>query len=155
MDSSNALAVVGQPCTTGQVQNSTMTYPCSGGIGCGCSATSCTCSCGSSGTDAGMSMGAVLFCDSAGVWDEFPSGGCTPSACMACMQTNCETTVTGDAGAACTANLQKAINWLAACGPDRANYFQTLGAGCPSGALQQVESCKDSECLGTGVCSFW
>ena len=150
--------VVGTPCTPGQTEMGPGSYPCSGSITeCGCG-TTCTCTCDDAGTPSTMTS--VYFCDSGGVWDQFPAGTCEASTCTSCMQTNCASIVAmGGAGTACEMGLQQALNWLAACGPDRASIFQTFGAACTaagqSGLLEQIEICKDTSCTGTGVCSFW
>lgn len=105
------------------------------------------------GPDAGANSGfgnQVWYCDSIGTWGVFPSGGCTPAACLACMQANCMSAVT-DSLASCSSSLTTAFNWLAQCGPDRSNYFQSLGAPCSDRSVEALESCKDTLCVSYTV----
>jgi len=106
--------------------------------------------------------GQVWYCDSIGTWDVFPSGGCSPSACLACLQANCASTIT-DGLASCSASLRVAFDWLAQCGPDRSNYFGTLGGTCTDTSTGALLTCKDNQCVSYGdggvgqgaPCSLW
>jgi hypothetical protein len=124
---------VGSSCTPGDVQ----ALPDAGG-----------------GSFAGGGQGQVYYCDSSGVWDTFPDGACSPTACLSCLQTNCAAAVMSSTPAC--PGLQQAYTWLAGCGPDRSAYFQSLGAACPD-AVIALQECKDSSCYDTsgGPCSVY
>jgi hypothetical protein len=102
----------------------------------------------------------VLYCETASTWECFPAAGCSPAACETCMQQMCSSILGSSSIPACNQGLQEAFTWLERCGPDRSQYFQSLGAACQNNEVDTLMQCKDM-CItnvgqpDSGPCSFY
>src|SRR5262249_2315193 len=111
--------------------------------------------CGCSGGNGADSMSYSLYCDNyPGQFSCFSALNCTPAACTQCLETKCAQYMTDSS---CQSTLDKAIQWIEKCAPDRAQiYSQTWAGACPS--VQNLASCKNAMCyqgdLG-GPCSLF